>query len=210
MLGLVAKFLVLCGVTAGAYAATPFLAALQLREAIHRGDTKVIETRVQWETVRPSLRHSIAVHAELVPTVPEGTDAFSPPKRISLWQRFKRSVGQRMLDRFMTTYATAEGFVRLHRLVEKRSNGRTLASAGAYGVGRVPTRSGDTWGFLRRIKRLEFLSVTSMALEVAGRHGENRTFAAQFDLVDGTWMLVSLEIRPASAEPVGIVAAVVR
>lgn len=194
-----------------AYAASPFVAAWQIRAAIKSGDTAALETAVAWDAVRASLRSSIALHTGL------DVGPHAPPARRSLWQRFKAHMGNRMLDRFIANYISPTGLVKLDRL----RNGRQpvplpvgaeaslhMASARGSGTGAPPdARSADWWHKARavvaRIKRAQFTSLTSAEIEIADRSMPDRHYVARLDLTGTSWVLTELRVIKAPSEPNG-------
>ena len=68
-----------------AYIASPFWAAWSLREAIRTSDTAVLERKIEWDSVRATLKESLVKHAKLVPEIAADNEAVRP----GLWQRVK-------------------------------------------------------------------------------------------------------------------------
>ncbi len=54
----VSAILLLALLAAGVYSATPFLAMWQIREALRSGDITTLERKVDWVSVRRSLKQS--------------------------------------------------------------------------------------------------------------------------------------------------------
>lgn len=185
---------------AAAYAVSPLLAAWQLRMAIQSGDVATLRERVDWVQVRTSLRQSLAVEAKLKPAVALSTShAGAPPPapRGGLWLSLKSAVGYRILDHFLATYVSPEGFIKLHKL---RNSERTGRVKGAPPPPPKATKDdGGTFSFLARIKEATFLSPTRFRLAVSDPDQAERLYVARFDLVSTTWILTGLSI--ASAQP---------
>src|SRR5262245_28028290 len=74
------------------YVAWPLYTALQIREAMIAGDTATLERKIEWPSVRASLKESLS--AETKARLEK--DPNTPPP--SLWQRIKASVAP-TLDR---------------------------------------------------------------------------------------------------------------
>ncbi|MGF1649214.1 MAG: DUF2939 domain-containing protein [Hyphomicrobiaceae bacterium] len=171
----------------GAYTASPFYAAWSLREAILRGDTTTIARKVEWTTVRASLRRSIEEQADLVPIAVEAGRNVTP----TLWQRVKRLFGASMLDRFIETYVTPEG---LPRLVEVRQQVRRVGAA----MRPAPPEPSD-WrerlrDFANRLVRAEFVAFDTVTIEIRDRVDPSRHFVSVLRLVGFEWKLSELHI----------------
>jgi len=199
---------ILCAV---AYAASPLWAAWQLKSAVARGDVASVRTRVAWDSVRQSLGRSIARYAGLEAdgAMPVGTE-----QRLTLWGRLKRGLGHRMLDQFIATYVSPEGFIRLHRMRARRHQPMHVVRA-SYAVPRRPATDADqpatnvsqAVGFLERLTRIEFLSLTEVTIELADRLKPDRHFVLQFGLRRGGWLLTGIKVvRPPPSAPVGVAA----
>lgn len=180
-----------------AYVASPFYAAWTLREAIRTADTETISRKVDFDKIRSSLRASIAHHADLYPIALQEGRAVKP----SLWQRVKSIFGNTMLDRFIETYVTPEGLPKLFKarqsLLEMRKSG---------GLAPIVEAAADAgWrdklkGFVSRLKRAEFHSLTAVEIELADRLNPDRHYVSLLELVGFEWKLVSLKVvKPASA-----------
>lgn len=170
------------------YVASPFWAAWSLRDAVRRGDVSAIEHKVQWPTVRESLKRSLAVHAELKPQA----ESIGTEIRPSMWQRVKAAFGATVLDRFVETYVTPDGLPKLFRyrmLLRQHATGET-----------APEDAADApWqqrfaAFYQRLKRAELQSLTRVELEVADRLDPDRRYISVLELVGLSWKLTSLQV----------------
>lgn len=176
-------------ITACAYVASPFWAAWSLRDAVRRGDVAAIEDRVQWVTVRKSLKQSLAAHAELKPEV----EAIGTQIRPTLWQRVKAAFGATLIDRFVETYVTPEGLPKLYRYR------MLLAQNGMGGEIAPEDDQGMPWhrrfaAFYQRLRRAELQSLTRVELEVADRYNPDRRTVSVMELIGLRWKLTSLRI----------------
>ena len=88
------------------YVGYPFLTAWSIREAVRSGNSAYLEGKIEWDTVRATLRQSLARVALDVPEAdaPPGRDA---PEKPGLWQRIKTRVGERALDGFVVLFVSA-------------------------------------------------------------------------------------------------------
>lgn len=171
-----------------AYAAWPFWSAWSLREAIKNGDTATIERRVEWDSVRATLRDSLARQAQLLPEVNAVGEAVKP----TMWQRVKTAFGQPMLDRFIESYVTPEGLPQLftyrktyREKVKGEPDEKTLA---------LHERMQRFWS---RIHRAEFQSLTRVEIEMADKDNPGRRVVSTMELKGFEWKLVALRINEA-------------
>jgi Protein of unknown function (DUF2939) len=179
----------LLSMLAAGYIASPFVSMWNLREAIKHNDTAAIETRVEWTSVRSSLRASLADHANLFPLATAAGEKVQP----SLWQRVKGAFGATMLDRFVETYVTPEG---LPKLFDYRTMWREAVASETPepdAIGRID-RVKQFWS---RIKRAEFQSLTRIELEIADRNVASRRYVSTLELSGLGWKLTSLRITTA-------------
>jgi hypothetical protein len=170
-----------------AYIASPFVSAWSLREAVKRGDTAAIESKVTWPTVRQTLRDSLANHANLLPMA----NAAGAEVRPSIWQRVKSAFGATMLDRFIETYVTAEGLPKLFDY--KRMWNETVPGAAVAEV-EPASRLERFKLFWARIHRAEFQSLTKVEMEIADRKMPDRHFVSVMELDGFGWKLTGLRV----------------
>ncbi|MGE0627714.1 MAG: DUF2939 domain-containing protein [Hyphomicrobiaceae bacterium] len=170
---------------AGLYVASPFRAAWALREAIKTGDTRTIERKIEWKSVRESLRKSLAHNPRLLPEVNKVGAEIRP----TMWQRVKWAFGSSMLDRFLETYVTPEG---MHKLYKYRmtwnSHVKGLPPDDSLPL---PERLKK---FYSRILRAEFLSPTRFEIEIVDKDTPTRAYVGLFELDWTEWKLTSLKI----------------
>ncbi|MEO1709086.1 MAG: DUF2939 domain-containing protein [Pseudomonadota bacterium] len=198
------------GVGAVAFAASPFYAAWTLREAIRTGDTETVNRKIDWEPFRASLRRAIANNAGLVPDVRAASRRIRP----TLWQRVKRVFGASLIDRFIETHVTPTGLPKLYAdHVRKRKQNRLsrssaprtdrLLRAGFHPATRSqsgPAEAGLDWKarlqrFVRRLSRAEFLDWTTVEIEVRDQVRSDRSFIATLQLIGTQWKLTHLDIK---------------
>jgi hypothetical protein len=173
-----------------AFIASPFWTAWSLREAIRTGDKAYLERKIEWDSVRTTLKASMARHASLVPEINATSEAFKP----GLWQRVKMAFGQSMIDGFVERYVTPEG---LPQLFEYR---RTFNQK----VRGEPDER-ETLGRLERFKRFwsrlqraQFLSPTLVEIEMKDRRNPERNYVSVLELKGFEWKLTALGIVAAN------------
>ncbi len=169
-----------------AYVASPFVSAWSLREAVKRGDTAAIEAKVEWPSVRQTLRASLASQSNLLPMA----TAAGAEVRPSIWQRVKSAFGATMLDRFIETYVTPEGLPKLLDYKRLWNENVTSALVEAEPVSRLE-RFKLFWA---RIQRAEFQSLTKVELEIADRNAPDRHFVSVMELDGLGWKLTGLRV----------------
>jgi len=176
--------LLILTLAAAAYAASPFVTAFRIGEAIRAGDSAYLAAKIEWPLVRESLRRSVGPVAMGIPD--PGADG-----RLSTWQRIKLRLGQRTVDRMVDGYVTPQGLPQLlsygrtyRRLRGRVEPPRTLAN--------LPERVGRTWS---HIKRGVFLSPALVEIEAEDRYNPERHYVGLLQLQGLEWRLVSLSLK---------------
>lgn len=172
---------------ATAYVASPFLAAWSLREAIKSKDIATIERKVAWNSVRASLRASLAGHAQLLPEVNAAGEAIKP----TMWQRVKSAFGASMLDRFVETYVTPQG---LPQLYSYRKTWRESVKGEPAEPDADKPRLERFKAFIDRVEKAEFQSLTRVEVVVRDRNAADRSYLSRFELQGFEWRLTHLEV----------------
>jgi hypothetical protein len=195
------RFSVFLLLLTAAYIAWPIYTVLTIREAMRNGDTATLASKVEWHSVRASLKASMSAEAlaalETEPGAPRPT----------LWQRVKSTVAPSMAGSVIDRYATPEYFpVFLGYRRVWRGTIQPLA-----GKPDAPTALAGTWldgtivdrfvAFYGRIRRAVFHSLTRFEIEVADRHRLDRTYTGLLELKGLEWKLTSLTISGAIAAP---------
>jgi Protein of unknown function (DUF2939) len=190
----VLKWFVILVSLAAVYALWPVHAALQIREAVIAGDSATLNRKVEWDTVRKSLKDSIT--PETIARLVSDPDAPKP----TLWQRVKAAVAPSMADSVIDRYVTPEhlpvllGYRRVYR--------GTLRPA--LGLKEPPTVLAGTWlgstpidelaSFWSRVRRAVFVSPTRFVLEVEDKYRPGRNFVGTLELRGYEWKLVGLNV----------------
>lgn len=186
--------IVLSALLACAYVAMPFHAAWSLREAVRTGDSAYLARKVEWDSVRSTLKASLVKHARLMPEIDPNADVVNKP---GLWQRVKLAFGQSMIDNFVERYMTPEG---LPKLFEYRRTFNTTVRREPETPEADLTRLERFQRFWARLKRAEFMSATRIEIEMEDRRQPGRRFVSEFQLRDLEWRLTGLRV---TAAPVG-------
>lgn len=204
-------FALLSAITVGAYASAPMVAAWQIREAVRSGDTARLEAKVDWASVRKSLKSSLG---ESRKAIGELTDAAGLP-RPGVWQRLKMAAMPFLADPLIDRYVTAEGAPRLYEWRQtwgRRVHAlREAAGAPAKFVAASVTRPSRGWltelGFgealsaAERVTRWGFVSPFRFEIDVADRLAERRTWQVALELRGLSWKLTEMRIAEEPPSP---------
>lgn len=177
-----------------AYVIWPLYTALQIRDAMISGDTATLVRKIEWDTVRASLKASMSPEAiarlEADPNAP-------PP---SLWQRVKSAVAPRLAGTVIDRYVTPEslpvllGYRRFWRGTVQPALGREeppTALAGTLFAGSAVDRFASFW---RRLRRAVFQSLTRIEIEVQDRYQPGRSYTGTLELRGFEWKLTALTV----------------
>jgi Protein of unknown function (DUF2939) len=181
-----------------AYIAWPMFSALQIREAIISGDTATLERKVEWASVRASLKGSLS--AETKARLEKDPNAPSP----SLWQRIKTGLVPSLAESAVDRYVTPEN---LPAFFGYRETYRTTIRP-ALGLKEPPTVLAGTLfagtlldrmvSFYARVRRAVFYSLTRFEVEVIDRYQPERRYVSTFELKGWEWKLTALVVLGAS------------
>jgi hypothetical protein len=176
------------------YAAWPIYAALEIREAIIAGDTATLTRKVEWESLRASLKTSLS--PETIARLAADPDAPKP----SLWQRIKAVVAPALAETVIDRYVTAEnlpqllGYRRIYRGTVQPALGlqepKTVL-AGSWLGGTAIDRFASFWA---RVRSAIFYSPTRFVLEVEDKYRPERRYIGTLELRGLTWMLTGLQV----------------
>lgn len=174
------------------YVAYPILTVWTIREAIRTGNAAAIEAKLEWPTVRTTLRQSMIEYA-IGPT-PVAAPGSAPPS-IGFWQRLKNGLSRRAIDNMVESYVTPEG---LPQLFGVRQFYRQNISGEQAALDAMPwhQRAASFWS---RIKRAEFHSPTVFEIEMADRNDPTRHYIGLLKLRGLEWKLTELRLRSVAA-----------
>ena len=197
-------FVLFAAIGAGAYASAPLVSAWQIREAVRSGNTVKLREKVDWLSVRKSLKASLD---ESRKAIGELTDVAGIP-RPGIWQRIKMAAVPFLADPLIDRYVTADGVPKLYGWRQKWGRHvqsmRAAAQASTKLVVATVTQAPEGWldrlGFsrtlalMRRVKRWAFVSPTRFEIELADRIVQGRTWQAALELRGLTWKLTEMRI----------------
>lgn len=181
-----------------AYVASPFVAAWSIREAVRNGNTAYLEQRIDWPSVKTSLKASMTDYA-LGPQARAAETGGAAP-RPGLWQRLKNAAGKRVVASVVDNMATPSGLSRLFTY-RKTYNEKVRGLPDERATLGLTERMARMWS---RISRAEFLTPARFAMEMRDQSVEGRRYSGILELQAGTWRLVHLEVngndRPAAGQ----------
>jgi hypothetical protein len=181
-------------VLATSYVAYPFYTAWAIREAMQSGDSGYLEKKIEWDSVRESLRQSIGAAALTPGAADDATQA--PEQTPSLWQRLKMGIGRRAVDGIVDNYVTPEGLPQLFGV--RNAYREVSGEAAAHRAKPWYQRAGEFWS---RLKRAEFKSPAAFEVEMADRNDPTRHYIGLLELRGAEWKLTDLRVRMVAAEP---------
>lgn len=196
----VAGLLVVALVCAG-YVAWPIGAAWRIRDAIRNNDAEYLADKVEWSSVKRTLKPSMLQIAlgngdgQQVATA----DVTAAPKP-GLIKRLKAYLGEKTVDKMIDEYVTPEGLPKLfqygktYREKIKGDDEKDLPFA---------ERVKRSWA---RVVRAEFKSFDRFELEMRDRGTSGRTYTGTLELRGLEWKLTGLTVQQpgsgtASLEP---------
>lgn len=190
-------FLLLIGLFAGgAFVAYPFVTAWSVREAVKSGDSAYLERKLEWDSVRESLRSSMARVAfnlpEVSPSQEGEADASvaAPARSPGLWARVKGYVGRGAVNKLVDTYATPEGLPQLFqygKMYRETVKGQTEPAV-------KPPWYERAKRFWARVKRAEFLTPTRFEIVMADRFTPDRHYRALLNLRGLEWKVSEIHV----------------
>ncbi|MGE0699859.1 MAG: DUF2939 domain-containing protein [Hyphomicrobiaceae bacterium] len=181
-----------------AWVAAPLVAAWQIREAVRSGDTRTLAAKVDWQSVRQSLKSSLG---ETRKALDEIAQAAGLPKP-SLWQRLKAAALPYLADPLIDRYVTAEGAPKLYKwrgsLRGQSATTTTPATASAVtpmrGTLLAGTMLDDGLALAGRLERWSFTSPMRLEIEVADGHTSGRRWFAALELRALSWQLTEMKV----------------
>lgn len=187
MLKLVRRILVLgvvCAMLGGAYIAVPMWTAWSIREAIKAGDSAYLQDKIEWTSVRATLKESLGKFT--FNAQGEMTDAAAPP---SLWQRIKTYVGQGALDRFVDTTVTPTGMASLLGMRKAYQS-----SVGGPDEVQAPilTRMQRVWS---RVTRAEFKGFDRFEMDMIDKQAPERTISCVLERRGFEWKMTEARVK---------------
>jgi hypothetical protein len=184
------------------YIASPLLAAWSIREAVRAGNSDYLRAKIEWDSVRATMRQSLAVASlDLQVPTPGVAERHRVATKPGMWQRLKTYFKARAVNGIVDSYVTPEGLPQLfsYRKVYRE---RVLGE---------PDEATLPWmqrfsRFWSRVKRAEFHAPHQFEIEMADRDDPNRRYIGLLELRGMEWKLTSLRVRlagPPPADPAG-------
>lgn len=187
------------------YAASPFMTAWTIKEAIKAGHAPTLERLVAWDSVRFTLRHSmksLALDRPLADSVAADPTLASVEKP-GLWQRVKGYIGSAAVDRLVDRYATSDGLPTLFSYGQSYKRYVKGEAEAPKTLANLPDRMKAFWA---RIRHVEFVTPTQFEIEVEDKADPTRRFTGLLEFRDLRWQLTELYVH-SSKRPLGRLAA---
>ena len=185
------------GILAGGYVATPFMTAWTIREAIKAGDSEYLEEKIEWTSVRATLKESLGKFA--FSASGEMREETASP---TVWQRIKTYVGQGALDKFVETTVTPTG---MSGLLGIRKAYQTKI-AGEDPAARPPVwvRMRKVWS---RVTRAEFKTMDRFEMDMIDKAAPERTIACVLERRGLWWKMTELRVKSTDSSKMALVQA---
>ncbi len=184
-----------CG---GFYAGSAFVVAWDIREALRTADTGVLQRRVDWASVRQSLKATATETRQLM--LEMSATAGVVQARPGLWQRIKSAAAPLFADPLIDRYVTAEGAPQIWswRQTWRKSIRPNI------GLSEPKTPLAATWlsgtsldhglAIAGRIDRAAFSSPSRMEFEVRDKYVAGRRWRATFEFRNWNWVLSEVHL----------------
>jgi hypothetical protein len=176
-----------------AYIAWPVYIALKIRDAMIARDSAALAARIDWFAVRSSLKASLS--AEAMARLAADPDA----PALTTWQRVKRTVAPHLggvIDRYVTPeyLPVLLGYHRFWRGTVRPMLGREEPPTVLAGTPLSGSAADRFASFLRRLRRVAFVSPTTVAIKVQDKYTSSRHYTATLDLQGWEWRLTGVAI----------------
>jgi Protein of unknown function (DUF2939) len=177
------------------YAVSPLHAAWVIHDAVRTGDRETLERRVDWPSVRRSLKRSTGEASAVLSEISQAAGIEQP----GIWRRIQTAVVPFIADPLIDRYVTAEGAPRLYAWRQMwrqtvrpdRATERPTALSGSLFSGTVIDRAWTVW---RRVDRIALHSPLRISVEIRDRVVEGRKWRAVLVLDGIRWRLSELEV----------------
>jgi Protein of unknown function (DUF2939) len=176
---------ILAGALGAAYIAVPFWTAWTIREAIKANDSAYLEKKIEWATVRATLKESLGKFAFTA----QG-DMTELPEKPSLWQRIKTYVGQGAVDRFVDTTVTPTGMSGL--LTMRKAYQDNIAGNDAATRPPIWERLRRVWS---RVTRAEFQGLDRFEMDMIDKAAPERTINCVLERRGFEWRMTELRVK---------------
>lgn len=187
-------------VLASAYVAVPFWTAWTIREAIKSNDSGYLQDKIEWVSVRSTLKESLGKFA--FTAAGELKDA---PEKPSIWQRIKSYVGKGAVDQFVDTTITPTGMNGLFTL--RKAYVANIAGEDTAAKPSLWERMRRVWS---RVTRAEFARLDRFEMDMIDKQAPGRSINCVLELRGLQWKMTELRVKatdPAKAAAVAKFAA---
>lgn len=181
-------------VLALAWIAWPVATALKIREAMLAGDIEVLNRKIEWDSVRASLKSSLT--PETMARLAQDPDSPKP----STWQKIKAAVAPRFAETVIERYVTAEqlpvflGYRETYRGTIRPALGLKPPATVMAGTWLQGTFIDKGLSFWKRVRRAAFTSPSRVSLEVEDDYHPGRRYTGVLERRGWEWKLTGLSI----------------
>ena len=179
-----------------AYVASPFRAVAQLHSAVRIADTATLERRVDWPSVRTTLKRSSGEARRVLEEISEVAGVEQP----GLWQRWSTRIVPFLADPLIDRYVTAEGAPRLYAWREtwmhkvRPKIGLSEPPTALAGTWLSSTAFDRAWTIWRRVESISIETPRRIRIVLRDRFVESRRWRAIMALDGWTWKLIELDV----------------
>ena len=178
------------GLVAGAYIAVPLWTAWTIREAIRDNDSAYLEHKIEWTSVRVSLKESLQKFA-----FNKAGEMTAAPEKPGLWQRIKSYVGRGAVDKFVETTVTPTGLASVFQM--RKTYNETLGTGEAVVKPPLFERIRRVWA---RVTRAEFAAISRFEMDMIDKQAPERTINCVLELRGFEWKMTELRVKATSPE----------
>lgn len=189
------------------FIASPFLTLWELRQAAKNGDVALLERKVDWISVRGTLRQSSDEAQRVITELAEVGGAPKP----GFWQRVAAATLPLLSGTVIDRYVTPQGVPQLyawHRIWQEKVR-PTVAPT--LGLAKPTMALADTWAagtgldkaltVLRRLDKAEFTSPMRVEIELRARYAPQRRYKAVLQLRSFEWKLTEFYVLSVPTPP---------
>lgn len=167
------------------YIAAPFWTAWTIREAIKSSDAAYLEHKIEWTTVRETLKESLTQMA-----MSSATGTAEAPDHPSIWLRMKTYLSKGAVDKFVEATVTPTGMAGLFSM---RKTSQANVSGEVKQRHPVWERVQSVWS---RVTRAEFKSLSRFEMDMIDKQAPERTIKCVLELRGLEWKMTQLRITP--------------
>ncbi|MEZ5849729.1 MAG: DUF2939 domain-containing protein [Hyphomicrobiaceae bacterium] len=186
-----------------AYPASALRAMIEVRTALVAADTATLERRIDFPSVRASLRGASGETRQFLEEVSAQAGTEAAPR--GLWQRIKAAALPYVTDPLIDRYVTAERAPRLWSMRQTWRDsirprlGLNTPATPLEGTWLADTGIDRTLELVRRLERIAIAAPHRLELAIRDRHAPTRLWHATLELRRLTWVLTEVRVTRTAA-----------